>query len=95
MKKKPPKNEKEYKDYKQLFEKIKKDSKRKCFLEKLSFYKNDIINTWETLNDKIGKTKINENRHPKKIALENKEITDQKTIAEKINEFYVNVVGLI
>ena len=27
---------------------------------------------------------------PKKVALENKEITDQKTIAEKINEFYAN-----
>ena len=29
LKKKSPNNEKEYKDYKQLFEKIKKDSKRK------------------------------------------------------------------
>ena len=28
---------------------------------------------------------------PKKIALENKGITDQKTIAEKFNKFYVNV----
>ena len=28
---------------------------------------------------------------PKKIALENKEITDQKTIVEKFNDFYVNV----
>ena len=54
-------------------------------------YKNDIKNTWKTLKDVIGKTKINENRLPKKIALENKEITDQKTIAEKFNEFYVNV----
>ena len=39
----------------------------------------------------VGKTEINENCLPKKIALENKEITDQKTIAEKFNEFYVNV----
>ena len=45
----------------------------------------------KTLKDVIGKTKINENRLPKKIALENKEITDQKTITEKFNEFYVNV----
>ena len=91
MKKKCPKNEKEYKDHKQLFQKIKKDSTKKYFQEKLSFYKNDIKNTWKTLKDVIGKTKINENRLPKKIALENKEITDQKTIAEKFNEFYVNV----
>ena len=31
LKNKSPKNEKEYKDYKQLFEKIKKDSKKKYF----------------------------------------------------------------
>ena len=82
MKKKSPKNEKKYKDCKQLFEKIKKDSKRKYFQEKLSFYKNDIKNKGKTLKDVIGKTKINKNRLPKKIAPENEEITDQKTIAE-------------
>ena len=43
------------------------------------------------LKDVIGKTKINENRLPKKIALENKEKANQKTIAETFNEFYVNV----
>ena len=67
MKKKSPKNEKEYKDCKQLFEKIKKDSKKKYFQEKLSFYKNDIKNTWKTLKDVIGKTRINEKRLPKNI----------------------------
>ena len=91
MKKKSQGNEKEYKDYKQSFEKNKKDFKSKYFQEKLSFHKKNIKNTWKTLKDIIGKTKINENRLPKKIALENKEITDQKTIAEKLNEFYVNV----
>ena len=65
LKKKSQKNEKENKDYKQSFEKIKKDSKKKNFQEKLSFYKNDIKNTWKTLKDVIGKTKINENRLPK------------------------------
>ena len=80
------------KNYKQLFEKIKKDSKKEYFQEKFNFYKNDIKNTWKTLKDVIGKTKINENRFPRKIALENKEISDQKTVAEKFNEFSVNVV---
>ena len=61
-----PKNEEEYKDYKQLFEKIKKDSKKKYFQEKLSFYKNDTKNTWKTLKDVIRKTKINENHSPRK-----------------------------
>ena len=43
------------------------------------------------MKDVVGKTKINENRLPKKIPLENKEIADQKFIAEKFNGFYVNV----
>ena len=47
LKKKSPKSEKEYKDYKQLFEKIKKNSNKKYLQEKLSFYKNDIKNTWK------------------------------------------------
>ena len=87
MKKKSPKNEKEYKDHKQLFQKIKKESKKKYFQKKLSFYKSNIKDTRKTLKDVIGKAKINENRLLKKIALENNEIT----IAEKFNEFYVNV----
>ena len=87
LKKKSPKNEKEYKDHKQLFQKIKKESKKKYFQKKLSFYKSNIKDTRKTLKDVIGKAKINENRLLKKIALENNEIT----IAEKFNEFYVNV----
>ena len=45
----------------------------------------------KTLKDVIGKTKVNENRLPKNTPLGNKKITDRKTIAEKFNEFYVNV----
>ena len=77
--------------YKQLFDKIKKDSRKKYFQEKLSFCKKDIKNTWKTLKDVIGKTILNENCLPKKIALENKEKTDQKTITKKFNMFYVKV----
>ena len=87
LKKKSPKNEKEYKDHKQLFQKIKKESKKKYFQKKLGFYKSNIKDIRKTLKDVIGKAKINENRLPIKIALENNEIT----IAEKFNEFYVNV----
>ena len=61
-----PKNEKEYKDHKQLFEKIKKDSKKEYFQEKRNFHKSDIKDTWKTLKDVIGKTKLKENRLPKK-----------------------------
>ena len=84
MKKKSPNDEKQYKDYKQSFEKIKKVSKRKYLQEKLSFHKNDIKNTWNTLKGVTGKTKVNNNRLPEKIALENKEITDQKNYYRKI-----------
>ena len=46
---------------------ISPDLKRlKRFQEKLSFYQNNIKNTRKTLKGVIGKTKINENRLPKK-----------------------------
>ena len=66
--------------------------RKNIFKKNLAFTKTILkIHGKLSLKDVIGKTKINENRLPKKIALENKEITDQKTIAEKFNEFYVNV----
>ena len=74
-----------------MFNKIKKDSRKKYFPEKLSFYKKHIKNTRKTLKGVIGKTIINENCFPKIIALENKEKTDQKTITKRFNKFYVKV----
>ena len=85
-----PKNEKEYKTISNYLKRLKKIPRKNIFKKKLAF-KNDIKNTLKTLKDVIGKTKINENRLPKKTPLGNKKITDRKTIAEKFNEFYVNV----
>ena len=45
----------------------------------------------KNLKELIKKKKKNWNRLPKKIAVQNKEITDQKAIAKKFKEFYVNV----
>ena len=64
---------------------LKKDSKKKYFQEKLSFYKSDIKNTWKTLKDAIGKTKINENHLQKKIALENKEKLTKKLLPKNLS----------
>ena len=84
---------------------MKKSSKRKQklhekFLKKKSpkINKNTkIISNYLKRLKKIPRKNIfkknlakNENRLPKKIALESKKITDQKTIAENFNEFYVN-----
>ena len=69
---------------------LKKIPRKNIFKKNLAFIKT-ILKIHGKLKDVIGKTKINENPLPKKIALENKEITDQKTITKKFNEFYVNV----
>ena len=42
-------------------------------------------------SDTCNWKKKNEHRLPEKIALENKEITDQEAVVEKFNEFYLNV----
>ena len=70
---------------------LKKIPRKNIFKKNLVFITTIVKSTWKTLEDVIGKTKINENRVPKKTALQIKEITYQKTIAEKLNEFYVNI----
>ena len=50
-------NEVIYKAYKNLFEAIRKKSKRTYYSELFAKYKNDIKNTWKIINEIISNTK--------------------------------------
>ena len=84
-------NEKIYKDYKNLFEKIKNKAKRNYYRIKIKFFENDIRGTWKIMKEIIGKKKCINQILPKQILVDKIEINDAKSIAEKFNEFYVNV----
>ena len=84
-------NEKIYKDYKNLFEKIKNKAKKNYYQIKIKFFENDIRGTWKIMKEIIGKKKCINQVLPKQILVDKIEINDAKSIAEKFNEFYVNV----
>ena len=74
-KKRNEKTKKEYKDYKKLFESIKKRSKKLYFSKLILKYKNNIKKTWQVIKEAIGKEKYKQNL-PKKILVNKKSITE-------------------
>ena len=53
-----PQNLTRYKTYQNLFETIKRKSKKNYYSEKILSFKGDAKNTWKTMKDLIGKAKI-------------------------------------
>ena len=84
-------NENHYKTYKNLFEKIKKNAKKNYYQRKLELSENNIKNTWKVMKEIIGKSKNINDTFPKQIIVEQIEINDAQSIADKFNEYYVNV----
>ena len=91
MKKRTLDNEKIYKDYKNLFEKIKKCAKKNYYRNKIKLFENDIRGAWKIMKEIIGKNKCNSKMLPKQILVDKIEVDEARSIAEKFNEFYVNV----
>ena len=77
--------------YKSLFEKLKLQSKKLYFQNKLKQYENNIKNTWKIMKVIIGKAKVYNDNFPKILSIDKKEITDKKTIAEEFNSYFINV----
>ena len=90
LKKRTLDNAKIYKDYKNLFEKIKKCAKKNYYRNKIKLFENDIRGTWKIMKEIIGKKKCNSLILPKQILVDKIEVNDARSIAEKFNEFYVN-----
>ena len=75
-----------YKNYKQLFETIKKVH----FSNLITQYKYNIKKTWALIREAIGTEEMKQN-FPKNICIGNKEITDLKTIAEKFSKCFTEI----
>ena len=84
-------NEKTYKTYKNLFKRIKKNAKKNYYRDKIKLFENDIRNTWKIMKEIIGKKKCNNETLPKHLIVDKIEIHDAKSIAEKFNDFFVNI----
>ena len=73
-----------------LFEKVKKSSKKLFYRNKLEKCKNNIKTTQKTMKEIIGKSKAFHQNLPNNLRI-NKSITDKKNIADKFNEFFINI----
>ena len=85
-------NEYEYKNYKKLFESMKKRVKRNYFSSLIIKYKNNIKKTWHVIKEAIRKTRCNNQTiFPKRVLIDEKIITNPKIIAEKFNNFFIDI----
>ena len=84
-------NEVIYKFYKNLFEAVRKKSKRTCYSELFAKYKNDIKNTWKIINETISNTKNKRKDLPKKFVINNTALVEKQEIAENINNYFTNI----
>ena len=83
-------NEKAYKLYRNLFEKLKFQSKKLYFQSKLKQYNNfkSILKIMKVI---IGNSKAYNDKFPKSLDIDKRNIFGKKTIAEKFNSYYINV----
>ena len=91
LKRKTIKNEENYKNYKRLFESVKRRSKASYFKERLNKYKNDVKKTWDVIKEVIGNTKSMPQKLPKRLLVNNIEVFDKEQIAEQFNKYFTNV----
>ncbi|XP_065639571.1 uncharacterized protein LOC136072316 [Hydra vulgaris] len=94
-----------YKQYKNLFEKIKKNSKKNFYSNKIKNSNGNIKKTWDIIKEIIGTkhciklfTCTNQivylhksNCLPAQIVIDNNEYNDYNVISEKFNSFFVNI----
>ncbi|XP_065685233.1 uncharacterized protein LOC136097102 [Hydra vulgaris] len=80
-----------YKQYKNLFEKIKKISKKNYYSNKIKNSKGDIKKMRDVIKEIIGNKYCKPNSLPTKVVINNEEYVSSDVISEKFNNFFVNI----
>ena len=91
LKKRNEKAEKEYRDYKKLFESLKKRSKRMYYSNLILKYKNNIKKTWQIIKEALGKEKCSNQSLPKTVLVNEVSITQNSSIAENFNKYFTEI----
>ena len=90
LKKRNEKTEKDYLDYKKLFESLKKRSKKMHYSNLILKYKNNIKKTWQVIKEALGKEKSSQNL-PKTVLVNELSVTQSTSIAENFNKFFTEI----
>ena len=87
LKNRTPKNEETYKTYKNLFETIKRRSKKKFYSEKLQKFKGDIKKTWSAMKEILGKCTTKSSPLPPKISVNKTDIVQNMPLHNWLIKF--------
>ena len=90
MKNRNPEKELNYKQYKILFESLKKKSKKNYCSYLVDSYKYSIKKTWDVMKEITGSKRVANISLPNFIKVKNREIFDKK-IAETFINYFVNI----
>ena len=88
LKSKNPEDELIYKNYKKLFQKLRKKSKQNYYLNLLEKYKDNGKQQWQIMKEIAGKVQKKNQSLPTTLEMENRIISDKNAIAEEFNTFY-------
>ncbi|XP_057290307.1 uncharacterized protein LOC130612998 [Hydractinia symbiolongicarpus] len=80
-----------HKTYKNLFEKLRKLSKKNFYARILTKYRNDIENTWSVIKEIIGKKQQRNKCFPDKLFVNGELLCCDREIGAAFNDFFVNV----
>ena len=83
--------EHQIKNYPKLFESIKQTTKSQYYSKIILHYKDNVKITWQIIKEVIGKDKLVNNLLPKHLIFNDRNIFDQKIVANSFNEYFVNV----
>ncbi|XP_065677479.1 uncharacterized protein MAL8P1.12-like [Hydra vulgaris] len=84
-------NEKIYKNYKYLFEKVRKNLKKNYYTRLLDKFKNNTKRNWQIMNEITGRQKKCSGSLPQMVIVDNKRICEPKAIAHECNKFFTDI----
>ena len=91
LKRRTPENKETYKAYKNLFEMIKRKSKKHFYSAKLIKLQGDTKKTWRIIKEQIGKNGIDKSSCPQKNFVDKTENVGETKIANEFNKFFINI----
>ena len=84
-------DESKYKNYKSLFEKLRKKAKVTYFSKLLHKYKTDSKRTWQVMKEITGKQKTKSNFLPREVKVNKSIIQKPQEIAKEFNNVFTSV----
>ena len=88
LKNKNAESEEKYKNYKNLFEKLKINSKKNYYASLLNKYKYDTKLTWQVMKEIIGKQKQKSSSLPKAIKTKQENTKKKKRNCKRIQQIF-------